>query len=286
MRQGKDGEEAFLRGVPRLEVGRGRAQHEHGVFARRPEPGYFLGLVGHVIFLLERGVVLFVDDDESERGQRQEESRARPHDEAGRLLHGQPAEDGFPAHLALVAVIKNDFRVGEGAGRVAAQLVGDGHFRRQQEHAFPQGKGLARSRQIDGRLARARDAVQKPLGRFAASERFCDVGRCLFLIVVEFERAVRGRQEGLVYGLGTVAGVVAFNAQKSEGRQPVHCLRAFAAQRADEGAAVYGAVHGQVFEALDLLYGVRAHGPGRAAGEDAALCLRGVLARRDHVRAA
>ena len=137
MRQGENRQKVVLGSVPGLEIGSGGSENQHGVFPGSPEPGYFLGLIGNVVFLFERGIVFLVNEDDAERGQGKKERRACADHEAGRLLDSQPPEDIFPARLALVAVIENDFSAGERGSRVTAQLVGYGHFRSKQEHAAP-----------------------------------------------------------------------------------------------------------------------------------------------------
>ena len=66
---------------PRLERGRCGGEHDRRLFEPRAHDRHVARIVDDAVFLLVGAVVLLVDDDEAEVGERQEQSRARPDDD-------------------------------------------------------------------------------------------------------------------------------------------------------------------------------------------------------------
>ena len=160
----------FLRVEIRLQRRRGRAQHDDGIRHLGAHHGNIAGVIARRFFLLVGGVVLFVDDDEREIGDRRKDRRARAHDHA-RFA----ALDAVPL-LGALAVGQRGVQDGDFVAEDLMQVGGDGG--RQADLGNQQDGGAsgfehgAHARQIDRGLSRAGDAVQQHAGEFASRDAF------------------------------------------------------------------------------------------------------------------
>ena len=128
------------------------------------------GMVARRLFLLVRRIVLFVDDDQREIGDRREDSRTRAHDHA-RFA----ALDAMPLLRALFVgergmqdrnfVAEDLMQIGGNGGREA-------DFRNQKNGGAARFKHRAHAGEINRRLARARYAVQKHAGKLSRVDGF------------------------------------------------------------------------------------------------------------------
>ena len=151
-----------------LERRRRAAEHAHGAEHVRAEDRHVARVVANALFLLERRVVLLVDDDEAERVDRREERAAsadrdvdlaaakpRPHVEA--LARREPRVQ----HRDVVA---------EASAEARDELRRERDLRHEHDGAATELLRLGDGAQVDLGLARAGDAVEQ--------ERLCaDLGR-------------------------------------------------------------------------------------------------------------
>ena len=160
----------FLRVEVGLERRRGRAQHDDGVRHLGAHHGDVAGVVARRFFLLVGRVVLFVDDDQREIGDRRKDGRARADDHA-RVA----ALDAVPL-LGALAVGERGVQDGNFVAEDLMQIGGHGgrqaDFRDEQNGGAPGFEHAAHGGQIDGGLARSGDAVQQHAGELARGDAF------------------------------------------------------------------------------------------------------------------
>ncbi len=116
-------------------------------------------LIDHAVFLLERGVLLLVDDDEAEIGEGQEQRRARA-DHHARGSLGDRAPGIAPRRAAEIGM-PFDRRRAETVGKAREPLRRERDLRQQHQHlaaAFERGGDGG---EIDLGLARAGDAIEQ-----------------------------------------------------------------------------------------------------------------------------
>ena len=178
-----------------LHVRRGRTHEQQRPLALGPVPGNLLGLVHKALVLLERGIVLLVQNDQAHVVQRQQKRGSRPHHQTRHIARscpasrrgfrpgprcgsrscpgpcsapcpgprpGQFAEHRLPGRGRQVAVEQMQPRPRQSRFGVAPQLERQRHLGRQQQHGSPARQHLARQFQVHGRLAAAGYAEQQP----------------------------------------------------------------------------------------------------------------------------
>ena len=156
----------------RVEVGlerrRGRAEHDDGIRHLGAHDGDVAGVVARRFFLLVGGVVLFVDDDEREIGDRREDRRARADDHA-RVA----ALDAVPL-LGAFAIGERGVQDGNFVAEDLVQVGGDGgsqtDFGDKEDGGASGFENAAHGGEIDRGLAGAGDAVQQHSGEFAGGD--------------------------------------------------------------------------------------------------------------------
>ncbi len=165
----------LLRVEIRLQRRRGRAHHDDGVRHLRAHDGDVAGVVARSFFLLVGRVVLFVDDDQREIGDRGEDRRPRADDHA-RFA----ALDAVPL-LGALAIGERGVQDGNFVAENLVQVGGDGgsqaDFRDEQDGGASGFEHAAHGGQIDRGLARSGDAVQQHAGELARRRRLAASAR-------------------------------------------------------------------------------------------------------------
>ncbi len=214
------------------------------------------GVVMHAVFLLVGGVVLFIDDDETEIGVGQKQRRARA-DHDGSLAAG----DGAPGARAFA---RRQFRMPfrrphpEARGEAVEELRGERDLR-HQDQTLPAGADGVRHRlEIDLGLARAGDAVEQRHRIAAGSDR-------------RFQRRRRGALIGAEFRLQKI-GIGLFRDRLR--RQHQRFQRAFVDQAVDHPGTDAGLAHGfalgarhAVGKKFEHALTCRGHALRRIAGE-------------------
>ena len=142
-----------------LQRRRRRDQHGRAGLEARPRDRHVAALVGDAVLLLEAGVVLLVDHDQAEIGERQEQGRARAdHDRLAAL--GDPPP-GAPARARAELGMPHGGRPAEAAREALQQLRRERDLRQQHQHlaALPEDRGDRL--EIDLGLAGAGHAFQQ-----------------------------------------------------------------------------------------------------------------------------
>ena len=148
--------------VDRLRPRRRAAADQHRAVLGGAPLGDQPRVVARVALVLVGAVVLLVDDDEPEVGDRREDRAARA-DADARLARAQAAP-------LVVALPRAELGVQDRDGVAEARDEAVDHLRRQpdlgdeDQHAAPLGQRLGGGAQVDLGLARAGDAVQEQLG--------------------------------------------------------------------------------------------------------------------------
>ena len=152
--------------VDRLGPRRRAAADQHRAVLAGAALGDQPRVVARVALVLVGAVVLLVDDDEPEVGDRREDRAARP-DADARLARAQAAP-------LVVALPRAELGVQDRDGVAEARHEAVDHLRRQpdlgdeDQHAAALGQRLGGGAQVDLGLARAGDAVQEQLGRIGS----------------------------------------------------------------------------------------------------------------------
>ena len=145
--------------VHALGARRGRAGDEHRPGVARAPGGDAAGVVARVALVLVAGVVLLVDDDQAEVGQRREDRRAG--------AHADPRRPAAQAHPLVVALAVGELGVQDRDGVAEARdearhdLRGQRDLGDEHEHRAPLLERRVRGVQVDLGLARARHALQQ-----------------------------------------------------------------------------------------------------------------------------
>ena len=164
---------ALLRVVIRLERGRGGAEHDGHALEVAAHDGDIARVVVGRFLLLVGMLVLLVDHDDAEIGQRREDGRARADDDTRAA-----AADVLPLVVPLAAgkmAVQHgdaDFLPEETRAEMLDRLRRERDFRHEDERAFAKGQHLRDGLQINLRLAAAGDAVEQHHARFLLSRRF------------------------------------------------------------------------------------------------------------------
>jgi hypothetical protein len=145
--------------APALGPRGGRAGQQHGAALRGAPLGHAAGVVARVALLLVRGIVLLVDDDQPEVGQRREHRGPRP-DADARLAAAQPQPLVVALARAQLGVQDRDL-LAEPLPEPAGGLRGERDLRDQHDRRAPPVQGRRNGAQVDLGLAAAGDAVQE-----------------------------------------------------------------------------------------------------------------------------
>ncbi len=117
--------------VQTFKARRRAAEHHGNIFQLCTLDREIPGRIAQAFLLFERGVVLFVDDDDSGIRQRQENCRACPDDNrCAAAAGGSPGQQSFPiGHCGM----HGDYRAVEPLLKAAKILRGQSNFRNQQQ---------------------------------------------------------------------------------------------------------------------------------------------------------
>ena len=168
-----------LRLMDRLERRRRAAEHDRDAALAGPPDRDVAPVIAHAFLLLERRVVLLVDDDETEPRHRREHGETRPEHEVG-----LPQRGGGPMtateSCGKPAVQRHRAPSRQRARDALLKLRRQIDLRHQQQRLAARIDASGRRREIDLRLAAACDAVQQK-GRIAAVRVGDRVDRALLL---------------------------------------------------------------------------------------------------------
>ena len=163
--------QALVAAAPRVDFGldRGRRGGEHDRDFRdaRAHHRHVAGVVVHAVLLLVGAVVLLIDDDQAEIGIRQEQRRARAHDDA--RLARRDRRPGARAHARRELRVPFGRAHAEARGEAVEELRGERDLRHQDQRLPAAPDGFGDRLEIDLGLARAGDAVDQ--GRRIAAAR-------------------------------------------------------------------------------------------------------------------
>ena len=157
--QRKQADSALVGSMVRLDRGRGAPEDAHRTGVLRPEQGHVAGVIAKALVLLERRVVLFVDDDQPEIGDRRKQRGAR----ADRHLHPPPAER-LPGVLALSrgeTAMKHCDVVSEARAETSDELWRERDLRHEQDRPTAQLAHFVDGAEVHLGLSGTGDAVQK-----------------------------------------------------------------------------------------------------------------------------
>ncbi len=143
----------------RFERGRGGPEKEHRSLAIGPEARRPHRVVARLVFLLERGVLLLVDDDDAETGDRREHRRAGADDHADLAARRRAPDDralgaGDPR-------MEHRDGVPEPPAEPRDGLRNEGDLGDEHDRAPAAGERLLDDAQIDLRFSAPRDAVEQ-----------------------------------------------------------------------------------------------------------------------------
>ena len=261
--------------MERLDVRRGRPQHQQAALPCDTGPGQLLGLIGQGLVLFERAVVFLVQDDTAQLGHGQEKRGTCPHHEAGLLPGGKAAKDLLTARRSLVTVVEKQGDMGQDAGGIPAQFAGQGHFRGQQEDALAPSCAVTDQLQIDGRLAAAGHAEQQDRGGPLRLQGGAQGLQRPLLVRRKGKGTGRGREQviGGLIGIGVPQGHQAGMKQGTQGRSTARAQLPRQLTAADLSPFM------QIFQNLALPYGLRPYRPGRIHPQQTHLLTGGIPAR-------
>ncbi len=145
---------------PTLQRGRRRAEHDRNAARVGAEDGNIARRIAHAILLLERGVVLFVDNDQAEVGHRGEHRQPGAEHDARRAV-----ESGLPVararRLGQFAVQTGQLRLGKARRDARFELRRQVDFRHQEQRLLSSRQRALDQPQVDLGLTAAGDAVQQ-----------------------------------------------------------------------------------------------------------------------------
>jgi len=179
LREGEERRSPRPREMPRFRGRGGGTEDHHGVLHPPPEQRQVPGLVPHAVFLLVRGVVLLVDDQQAQGRERGEDRGARPHAEE-RLPGADPAPLRRPLGRGQAAV-EHRHAAAEAGAHPPEELGGKGDLRDEEDRLPSRGPRLLDRTQVDLRLPGAGDAVQEECGVPAGSDGHADPRQRRFL---------------------------------------------------------------------------------------------------------
>ncbi len=145
---------------------RGRAEHDDGIRCTRTTHRRVAAVVAHAVFLLERGIVLFVDDHHAEARLRREHRRARAERDRG-FAALEPTPRDLPLAIGERAVQHRDRRAEAGL-EARGELWRERDLGHEHERALAARDRRGDDAQVHLGLAGAGHAVQQE-GRVAAA---------------------------------------------------------------------------------------------------------------------
>ena len=160
---------AGLDHVPCFERGGGGGEDHRNVLEPGPHHRHVAGVVLDAVFLLEGGLVRFVDDDEAEVGVGQEQRRAGA-DHHLRFAAGDPPP-GAPALRGAEVAVPRRRLAAEAGGEALEERLGERDFGQKDEDLRPFANRFCDGFEIDFGLARAGDAIEQHRIEAAADGR-------------------------------------------------------------------------------------------------------------------
>ena len=179
------GQLAELDVVSTLEAGRRRDQDGDGAIALGAQEGQVAALIAGGGVLLVGAVVLLVDHDEAELGERREKRRARAQDDP-RRARAEP----FPLLVTLVrgeAGMENRHLVAVALAHGGGERRDQGDLGHQEDHAATLSETVVSGSEIDLGLARAGDALDEKALVGAPIERGLERPQGIGLIRAQIE---------------------------------------------------------------------------------------------------
>ena len=144
--------------VDRLERGGRAAEHNRGTGVAGPNHREVARRVAKPVLLLEREIMLLVDDEESGPRQRHEHRGARPHHHVrGAVARMRPRREPFAVRESRV---KRRHAAGQPRVEPGEQLRCEADLGNEHEHLASESDGLLDQPQVHFRLAAAGDAVE------------------------------------------------------------------------------------------------------------------------------
>jgi hypothetical protein len=187
--------------LQRLERGCGGTEHDRHAGALRAQHRQVARRITEAaLVLLERSVVLFVDDDEPEIGDRREHRRARAEHDA-RFSGNALAPGREPLGIGERGVQHRHRRI-EALAETRDQLRREPDFRHQHQRALTASQRVVRRMEVHLGLAAAGDAIQQE-GRKASGRAIDGRDGCRLL---GDERRARGPDQVGVGGDGLIRG--------------------------------------------------------------------------------
>jgi hypothetical protein len=147
--------------LPGLQRGRGRPQQHRHALQVAAVDGQVARRVARAFLLLERGVVLLVDDDQAQARQRRKDRQPRAQHQVGLAQVGQQPV-AQPLRRGQAAVQADQHAARKALGKARFELRREVDLRHQHQHLLPGGQRILGGVQIDLGLAAAGDAVQQP----------------------------------------------------------------------------------------------------------------------------
>ncbi len=146
-----------------------RSEHRRDRAEMGADHGHVARLIDDALVLLERSVVLLVDDDEAELGERQEQRRARADDDADQAF-GDAAPDRAPLGAAHFGMPQRR-RAAEAATEALDPLRRQRDFGQQDQRLRAGAQRFGDRLEIDFGLARAGDAFEQGDAEAAVAHR-------------------------------------------------------------------------------------------------------------------
>ena len=171
--------------VQTLQRGRGRAEDDRRVFQVGAIHRQIAGVIAQPLLLLERQVVLLIDNDQPRLGQRGKDRRAGTDDNAGfAITRGDP---GVQPLAVIQPGMQNHHRDTEALLKAFHGLRGQANFGNQYQCLASGGQATFNGLQVDFGLATAGYPVEQPGDKSALAG---DGVQCGLLLGVGFERNV------------------------------------------------------------------------------------------------
>jgi hypothetical protein len=147
--------------VPSLERRRRGAEDDRAAARLRAVDGHVAGGITQAFLLLERTVVLLIDHDQRELGQRREHGQPRAKNDARVAARRRGPRRGS-RHVLERAVQHRDARLGESFAKAGLELRRQADLGYQHQRLTARFEHAGDDVQVDLGLAAARDAMQQP----------------------------------------------------------------------------------------------------------------------------
>ena len=116
----------------------------------------------------------------------------------------QLAECGLAPRWRLIAVVKKQGDIGQSAGCIAPQFVGQGHLWCEQKNAFASGQTGLGKLKVDGGFATAGYTKQQTRGCRVLAQGFKHALKRRVLVVIKTEWGRRRGQQTLLGGINNI----------------------------------------------------------------------------------